>query len=140
MPALRRMAAPLLLGAATLATWAGVLGVPFQYDDHDLLDDEATRDLGALRAQPGLGVRPHLKLTYVLDHALWGGAPAGYHATNLLLHLATVLGVWVLARRRLGGAPAALAAAAVFALQPADAEVVAYVAGRSTGLMTALLV
>ena len=62
----------------------------------------------------------------------------GFLATNLLLHATTVMLVFALARRRLGHA-GALIAALVFAVQPANAEVVAYVSGQSTGLMTPLL-
>jgi hypothetical protein len=46
--------------------------------------------------------------------------------------------VFGLARRRIGDA-GAFCAALFFSLQPANAEVVAYVSGRSTGLMTPLL-
>lgn len=63
---------------------------------------------------------------------------AGSLSTNLHLHAITVVLVFALARRRLDNA-AALVAALVFAVQPANAEIVAYVSGRSTGPMTQLL-
>lgn len=136
---LRRLLPAALLLAVTLASWAGALQVPLHFDDYDnLLNDEATRDLGALRQRLHRGVRPLLRVSFFVDHALFGDDPRGGHAVNLALHCGTVLLVWALARRRLGEA-AALCAAAVFAVQPAHAEVVAYLSGRSTGLMSALL-
>lgn len=93
------------------------------------------------------GLRPLLRLSYFVDHALWGMNAHGFLLTNLLLHLGSVLCVYSLAtaltRAASEAAPrpawGALLAAALFALQPAHAEVVAYATGRSTGLMAALL-
>ncbi len=128
------------LVAVTLVAWGRGLQGEFQFDDWALVvNDEATSDLGALGARLGNGVRPLLRLSFYLDHALWGMHPAGFHVTNLAVHVATVLVVLGLARRRLGEATAAFLAAAAFALQPANAEVVAYVSGRSTGLATCLI-
>lgn len=140
-PKLQVWLAPLVLLVVTLAAWGRVPWGDFHYDDHrNLVEDGATAGGEALRERLVTGIRPLLRLSYHLDHRLWGLEPAGFLATNLALHLLTVAGVWLLARRRLGDATAALAAALVFAVQPAHAEVVAYVSGRSTGLMTALLV
>ena len=66
--------------------------------------------------------------------------PGGFLLTNVLLHVATVLGVHALGKRLLHDEWAAFLAAAIFALQPAHAEVIGYVSGRSTGLMAALFV
>jgi hypothetical protein len=130
-----------LLVGLTLAIWGGVVGGDFQFDDHhNIVQDAATVEAGALVKRLATGVRPLLRLSYHLDHRLWGMRPGGFLATNLVLHLLTVLGVWTLARRRLGDDSAALVAGLAFALQPAGAEVVAYVSGRSTGLMSALVV
>ena len=55
----------------TLAGWAGALQVPLHFDDYDnLLNDEATRDLGALRQRLHRGVRPLLRVSFFVDHAL----------------------------------------------------------------------
>ncbi|HKS54701.1 MAG TPA: tetratricopeptide repeat protein [Steroidobacteraceae bacterium] len=100
--------------------------------------DPATTDLGVLLERLPHGLRPLTRLSYFLDARLYGMQPAGFLSTNLLLHAITVLLVFALARRRLDNF-AALAAALLFAVQPANAEVVAYISGRSTGLMTPLL-
>lgn len=111
----------------------------FQFDDFgNVVRDPATSEFAALVARLGRGVRPLTRLSYFLDAQLFGLEAAGFLATNLALHVATSLLVFALAQRRIGDA-AALWAALFFALQPAHAEVVAYVSGRSTGLMAPLL-
>ena len=45
--------------------------------------------------------RPLPYLSYALDRALYGENPVGYHVTNLLLHLAVVVCVFLLLRRLL---------------------------------------
>jgi hypothetical protein len=100
--------------------------------------DPATTDFTVLIDRLPHGLRPLTRLSYFLDARLYGMHAAGFLATNLLLHTITVLLVFALARRRLDDT-AALVAALLFAVQPANAEVVAYISGRSTGLMTPLL-
>ncbi len=80
--------------------------------------------------------RPVLVTSYALDEAVWGESPAGFHATNLLLHLGVVTIVFLLAARLWGQRGAALGAAAWVALHPINAEAVNYVAARSSVLMT----
>lgn len=125
----------------TLAGWLIALTGQFHYDDlSNIVLDSATADPTALLERLGNGFRPLLRLSYALDFRLWGWAPAGFLATNLLLHLFTVLGVAALARHRLGSERAVVFAAAIFALQPAHAAAIAWASGRSTLLATALLV
>jgi hypothetical protein len=129
----------LLALAVTAIAWGAVPWGTFQFDDfRNVVQDPATTDVAALAERLPHGLRPLTRLSYFLDAQLYGMRPAGFLSTNLLLHAITVMLVFALARRRLGDA-AALAAALVFAVQPANAEVVAYVSGRSTGLMTPLL-
>ena len=115
--------------ALTLLAWGSVPGGAFQFDD---------RASALVHAAPGVRIRPLLALTWAADQALHGERAAGWLAENLVLHCLTVLVVLALGRRLLSPLGAFLGAA-VFALQPAHAEVVAYVSGRSTGLMALLL-
>ena len=141
MSSLARHGVPLVVIAVTAAVWGPVVAGQFQYDDlGNIVNDPATSDLGALVARLATGIRPLTRASYFLDAALFGMVPAAFLATNLLLHLITVLLVHALAFARLGDARAAFVAALVFALQPAHAETVAYASGRSTGLMAALVV
>jgi len=107
------------------------------------------RDNGAIRglwpparfldAPPGLGQRPLLMLSYALDFRLYGLQPWGYHLTNLLLHLLSVLAVVLLGRRLFKEARSGLLAGALFALHPGHAEAVIAFLGRSDLLATAFL-
>lgn len=86
-------------------------------------------------------------MTLGLDYRVWGMNPAGYHLTNLLLHTASAVMVYFLARRLLAGAPsarddprststtgrtalAAAFAALAFAVHPLRVESVAWVTER----------
>lgn len=130
-----------LLLAATAAAWGGMLAGGFRFDDlPNLVHDPATSQAAVFLDRLAWGVRPLLRASYFLDHALWGMRPAGFLLTQLLLHGIAVLGIYQLARRRLQSGAAALAAGLCFALQPAHAEAVAYLSGRSVLLSTVLLV
>ena len=134
---------PSALGLAglMLLAWGGVVFGSFQYDDYpNILTHPATLGGSALVESLVGGIRPLTRASYALDHAIWGTWAGGWLITNLLLHIATALGVARLAHLRGATGAAAWLAAAVFALQPAHGMTVAYVTGRSSGLMTALLV
>ena len=124
-----RVGPPLALGALSVAVWGAVGGGTFQDDDL----------LGPLGLAGGWRIRPFLRLTFSAQEALHGHRADLLLAVNLALLAITAIGVWALAVRRLGPAAAFLAGAA-FLLQPAHAEAVAYVSGRSMGLMAALSV
>lgn len=88
--------------------------------------------------------RPVRTVTFALDYALWGLAPAGYHATNLVLNMLAVLLVYLFVLRLVsadnrvpaethpgGNILLPLVTAAVFAAHPVHTESVAYVKNRS---------
>jgi tetratricopeptide (TPR) repeat protein len=127
--------------AAYLPSFAGV----FQFDDYNVIVNYPTvHSWQALLERAGGGVRPLLKATYTLNWTLGPGI-FGFHLLNIGVHaLNAVLLYWV--GRELGGrwsgegrgerfSGAALAAALLFALHPAQTEAVTYVSGRSSSLM-----
>ena len=73
---------------------------------------------------------PLTQLSFALNHAIHGLQPAGYHATNMLLHALNACLVFLLLRR-LGGATVASAVGAVlFAIHPLRVESVAWATER----------
>ena len=136
----RRRAAAAALAAAVAHLPS--LGGAFQFDDHNVIVNEpAIRSGSALLAALAGGVRPLLKASYALNWAL-GPGPAGFHAFNIAVHALNAALIYGIGRRLCGRwlgeerAPgAALAAALLFALHPAQTEAVTYVCGRSSSLM-----
>ena len=132
--ALAAAALALLLAAAYLPAFqAG-----FVWDDEVFTDAAAVREWSGLwhiwfsfspRAIPNEGhYWPLVYSTFWLEHKLWGFAPFGYHAVNVLLHAANTLLLWRLALRlRL---PGSWLLAALFAVHPLHVESVAWTIER----------
>ncbi|HKY37388.1 MAG TPA: hypothetical protein VJN18_15705, partial [Polyangiaceae bacterium] len=138
---------PALLVVA--GVYVDVLAAPFLWDDHRLLATlPAPLDPRALlqpfwlgepgeAAQPAY-FRPLTTLSFVIDRSLHAGNPAGYHLTNVALHLlSTGLLFGLLWRRRVAPRWAALASL-LWALLPRLTEAVAWVSGRGDVLAGAL--
>jgi hypothetical protein len=150
-----------LVVAWTCLAFTPVLGDGFvNWDDHAMFvenpyhrGDWPARLRGAWTKSVLGEFMPVTWMTYAVDRSLWNLAPAGYHLTSLLLHAATALAVYVLARRLLrealgaGGADGtsdlavgAAVAALAFGVHPLRVEPVAWVSARGTILGGLLLV
>jgi len=79
--------------------------------------------------------RPLPILSLQVDFLFFGGNPAGYHLTNLLLHLANALLVYHLAtmlmREQEGNTFFPFLAGMLFAAHPVNSEAVAWICGRA---------
>lgn len=75
--------------------------------------------------------RPLTALSYGLDSTLWGRDARGFAVSSALLYLLVVLSAWGFLGRQLPSAPAAFAAALLFAVHPVHTEAVDGIAGRS---------
>ena len=77
--------------------------------------------------------RPFATLSYLFNYAVLGNGaqPAGYHWTNLLLHSANVLLVFLLAMRLVRRAWPAFFIAALWAVHPVLTEAVTNIVGRA---------
>ncbi len=89
-----------------------------------------------------VGGRPLFWMTIALDRSLWEFRPAGYHLTNLLIHLlnTALLASLVRALARLTGSTGrgpALAAGLLFGLHPLASSAACYISERSTLLVAA---
>ena len=73
---------------------------------------------------------PLTGLSHLADGQLFGLAAAGHHATNVALHAATVLALYLVLWRMTGACWPSALAAAIFALHPLRVESVAWVAER----------
>jgi tetratricopeptide (TPR) repeat protein len=69
-------------------------------------------------------------LSHMLDCQLYGLNPAGHHLTNVLLHIATVIALFLVLRQMTGVLWRSAFVAAVFAIHPLRVESVAWVAER----------
>ena len=95
-----------------------------------------TRDFWSLSESSGRSnyYRPLVTVSFILDRALFGLNPWGFHLTNLLIHSAncSLLAVLLV----ILGVPrlAAVGSAIVFAIHPAFGETVAWISGRSDSM------
>ena len=75
-------------------------------------------------------------LSHALDCRIFRLNPAGHHYTNLLLHAANVVLLFLLLRQATGFTWSSLVVAALFALHPVNVESVAWAAERKNVLST----
>jgi protein O-mannosyl-transferase len=137
------VACALALAAVTFASFATTLGHGFVNWDDDVyvFANPAIRSLSLQQAwwtfsHPYFyAYIPVTLLSHALDVALWGMSPGGHHLTNVLLHSANAVWVFLLGLRLLRAPrPSALVgmsvAAILFAIHPLRAESVSWVSDR----------
>ena len=134
------------LAVATVAVYAQTLHFEFvDYDDMDYVTQNPQVQLGltadgvvwAFTSGFASNWFPLTWLSLMLDAELYGPGPAGFHATNVALHvLNTLLLFGVLRAMTRQQGPSAVVAA-LFALHPLHVESVAWVSERKDVLSTA---
>jgi protein O-mannosyl-transferase len=126
------------------SVYAQVLGGPFLWDDrHLIVDSPSVQHLdivGAfsrpfwLEAAGSQGnqayFRPLTTISFAVDHSIHTDNPAGYHLTNLVLHLAALALMIGLLRRRGASVPLSFALGLLWALLPRSTEAAAWISGR----------
>lgn len=128
------------LGALAFLAHAGALGAGFVFDDRGAIQEnpvvKGPLDLGALFSTdfwgrpPGEGPgtwRPLVVLSFWLNEHVFGG----FHETNLLLHVATVIALALALFRQTQRRTFALVAAAVFGALGIHTEAVVGLVGRA---------
>jgi len=75
--------------------------------------------------------------SFLLEYTFWGMDPSGYHATNVILHVANSVLVFFLIQRLTGSAFIGWLTAALFLIHPVQIESVVWVSSRK-GLLCSL--
>lgn len=133
-----RCITPLLIVIALIVFW------PVQHHGFLTLDDDAyvydnphvTTGLTAaniswaLTATHAYNWHPVTWVSHMLDVQIYGLDPGGHHRTNLLLHIANVLLMFLLLKKITGRAWRSGFVSALFAIHPLHVESVAWVAER----------
>jgi hypothetical protein len=135
------MLLPAVPALAIVLLWCPSLPASFQFDDWNVIVNDARLRSLAAWWQSMPGIRPLLKLSYALNIAV-DMSPIGFRAVNVLIHALSATLVYRLLRVRglRAGLPAtiatraALLAALLFALHPVQTEAVTYLSGRSSSL------
>jgi Flp pilus assembly protein TadD len=129
----------LVLAAITFAVFGQTLTHEFiNFDDNDYVYENpvVARGLtfkGIVWAFTGVHAEnwhPLTWLSHMLDCQLYGLHPGGHHLTNVLLHTATVIALFLVLRQMTGALWRSAFVAAVFAIHPLRVESVAWVAER----------
>ena len=140
----------LLLGALVIAAatlpYVSTIGYEFVWDDHSVigphLDVRGPGDVARIWNLPfdeflknetpeRSYFRPATLLSLAWDRAVSGESARGFHRTNVLLHAAVCVFLWLFAREVSGRPMAAAAGAVLFALHPTHPESVSFISGRT---------
>jgi Flp pilus assembly protein TadD len=144
---MRRAAVSLLLVVATVAIYARVTSFAFiNFDDPGYVSDNGhvlngfTSDgfVWAFTTTRQANWHPLTWLSLQLDAELGGASPRVYHTTNVVLHAAGVVLLFLLFARMTGCLWRSAFVAALFAVHPLHVESVAWIAERKDVLSTAL--
>jgi len=104
----------------------------FQFDDYNVIVNYPTvHSWEALFERASAGVRPLLKASYTLNWTLGGG----FQLFNIAVHAINASMLYLIGKSLFRHGGAALVAALLFALHPAQTEAVTYITGRSSSLM-----
>ena len=78
--------------------------------------------------------RPLQEVSNMIDYAIWGEAPVGFHITNIVLHAIVAALVFIFLFYLAGDLLTAALASLFYAIHPIHTEAVAYIAGRADPL------
>jgi hypothetical protein len=124
--------------------WASALDSYFINDDFGLVMATRRLNLDFLATFFGIGggifYRPVTYTTFAIDQVFWGPNPVGFHLTNLILHVASGTGLFLITRYLTDSRRAALVTAGIFVAMPIQVESVAWMAGRFDVLSTSLTI
>ena len=120
----------ILLVVATILAYLPAWHAGFVWDDDQYMTPPELRSLHGLvriwtQFEATKQYYPLFHTVFWVEHKIFGGAPAGYHWLNILLHASSALLLAAVLRRL--KIPGAWLAAALFALHPVEVESVAWI-------------
>lgn len=144
----------LILVAVCAIVYYNCVNNDFVFDDDSvILSDNTLKDISNIpkyftghegfHKVIGRYYRPTVSTTYNIDYAIWNLRPAGFHITNILIHIINVLLCFKLLCLMFSGEDkknlitnyyAPFIGALIFAVQPIHTEAVAWVSGRTDSL------
>lgn len=132
-----------LIAVLGLVVYSNVLSGRFVWDDgHLVRDDVYIRDWAHLGnifiSNIGAGggymcdyYRPLQTVSYLLDYSVWELNPVGYHLTNVFLHIAASVLLFLFILMITKDRRAAAIGAILYTVHPANTAAVAYISGRA---------
>jgi len=134
-----------LIVVISFGVYANSLNGEFIWDDKELIADNVyiknwdylstnlTRDFFYRSQDKGkVGYyRPIITLSYMINYALFGLKPLGYHLTNVFIHTLTALVIYSLTFSLSGSLICSLLASLLFAVHPIHTESVSWISGRT---------
>lgn len=127
----------LLLVAVVFACYSNSLGNDFVFDDQFLVPTYGRiRSFSQLVQTMLDSYRPVRNASYAIDYLIWGLRPFGFHLTNVVLHAANAVLVYLLIRRLTEKWGIAVVASLIFAVHPIQTDSVSYISGRRDILFT----
>src|SRR5262245_12377908 len=94
----------------------------------------------AKEGQASMFFRPAGFATLFLDYSIWGHEPLGYHLTNLLLHMISVVGVYFLCKNIGLDSETSAVSSLIFSILPIQPEAVVWIASRFDLTATCLII
>ena len=132
----------LLLVIFAFILYGNSIANQFVFDDIPLIvENPLIKNLGNIPAiigwENGLPLyRPVRYLSYMIDYAISGMNPAGYHVANILYHAITAWVIFLLLSRLLKNRLTAVIGAVLFVAHPVATDSVTYLSGRRDILVT----
>lgn len=130
------------------AVYGNSLNGKFLLDDYNLVRDNVyirsfshtpkilSRDIGAASGEEYNYYRPLQMFTYMIDYSLWKLDVRGYHLTNILLHISTVLALYRLIFMIFEDRILSLFMSLLFLVHPIHTEAVVFISARDNSLAT----
>jgi protein O-mannosyl-transferase len=142
MSGLPVLSIPILTGLALIIAISFIVYRPSLTGGFILDDDKLLTENRLITATDGLyqfwctakpaDYWPVTNTSLWIEWRLWGSSPAGYHITNVILHIIASILIWIILRRL--HIPGSFLAALIFAVHPVNVESVAWIAQRKNML------